>query len=175
MKQPISSLIGKSLALTGLTASVMFSVKPAEAAILNVGGTNYNVISVYGSYNDLSTILQANSPWWGNSNQALSFAKALGSSLPQERSSSTYEGLNDRSLFAWQTSLLDPTVVQAAVWSSESGRAGFTGTKSDRSTYYSVVTASSTPSEAVPEPLTILGTVTGIGFGAAFKRKKKKC
>jgi hypothetical protein len=42
------------------------------------------------------------------------------------------------------------------------------------STTFSNFSVPSAPAAAVPEPMTILGTVTALGFGAAFKRRQAK-
>jgi hypothetical protein len=76
MKLPICSSIAKTLALGTLTASVMFAAKPAEAAIFNVGGTNYDITTVQGTYNDISSQINA-TPWWGSRTKAVEFASAV--------------------------------------------------------------------------------------------------
>jgi hypothetical protein len=65
MKSFLLPMISKTLTLSGFVASVMFAASPAQAVIFNVGGTNYDITLVGGSYNSLKTQLEA-TPWWNN-------------------------------------------------------------------------------------------------------------
>ncbi|WP_413171632.1 hypothetical protein [Anabaena azotica] len=60
-------------AAAGILAS---SASPAQALVFNVGGTNYDVTTVTGTYNDLATTLQSQ-VWWGNSALAQQFAQTV--------------------------------------------------------------------------------------------------
>lgn len=63
----------KKILLTILLAASV----SANAATVNVNGTDYEVNTVTGTYSDLATILQGQK-WWNDTNLAESFALAFG-------------------------------------------------------------------------------------------------
>ena len=142
-------------------ASVAFVANPAEAAIFTVGGTNYDVTTVTGSYNSLKSQLEA-TPWWGNSTLAADLATAATSAGSWNNDNG---GMG--AFFAFNT------FWDAYTANAEGG--GALGADFANSNYLvqmenaDIVYAAPA---AVPEPLTILGSITAAGFGVAFKRKK---
>ena len=60
------NLLGLCVAGATLASSaVVFSASPTQAATFTVNGTDYDITTVYGSYDSLKTQLEA-TPWWGN-------------------------------------------------------------------------------------------------------------
>ena len=148
------------------SSAVMFAVKPAQAAaFFNYNNTFYEIKTVTGSYNDLETRLQA-TPWWGDSVVAESAALAgfgLGwvqgvygpsfaygiSTFPSQR---TF--VNAKNIMFYCTGCGTTRMSGSSIGILDNG-------------VYAIATA-------VPEPLTILGSITAAGFGVAFKRKLAK-
>jgi hypothetical protein len=68
-------------AATTLVATAVLTAQPqaAHAAIFTVGGTQYDITTVTGTFDNLSSTLTnpATAPWWGNSGLAKSFAEAV--------------------------------------------------------------------------------------------------
>lgn len=149
-------------------ASVAFVANPAQSATFTVNGTVYDITTTYGSYKTLSSQLQAN-PWWGNQGLAAQLSSVVKDQLglPNTGNSSPYFAYGT---FAWNG---DPVGVLVLNYFSETQPALPSQQGLDpwngASTAYAVGTA--VPA-AVPEPLTILGSITAAGFGVAFKRKK---
>ena len=52
----------------------------ARAFVVNVGGSNYDVTTVSGTFDDLQATLSTQ-PWFGNSSQAYAFANAVSDGL----------------------------------------------------------------------------------------------
>ena len=161
----LKRLFVPSLALSGLVASVMFAAKPAEAASLtydwsfsglnNTGGTFVAddvtglLSSIAGTVNgsQITGLLDVGD-YWGNDNK-VPIVDGVAFSA---------NGIN---------------------WMFSNGEGEFLLFNGDNGTHeyffglfnYGEVAKSSAPA-AVPEPLTILGSITAAGFGVAFKRKK---
>ena len=170
----LKRLFVPSLAFSGLVASVMFAAKPAQAATFNVNGIDYDITTVTGYYYSLIDQLQA-TPWWGNDNLANTFSTTVGNFFGNSNdgsgvyfahalSSESFvigfyydENYNSFPLFDTRE-VVDVYGTQLNLKIYDDGR-----TKE-----YAVAV---TPA-AVPEPLTILGSITAAGFGVAFKRKK---
>ncbi len=72
----ILSLVFGSAVLGVLSSSA----SSANALVFNVNSTNYDITTVTGTANGLSTLLQSQ-PWWGSSSQSFKFALAVGSSF----------------------------------------------------------------------------------------------
>jgi len=160
------NLLGLCVAGATLIASsaVMFAAKPAQAATFTVDGTAYDITTVTGSYNSLTTQLQA-TPWWGDQFLAISIAMEVwqGLGLPGggiygpffASGSYNFKGQHFMNISSYDT--------------SANGVVSLAGTLANDEVVYAV--GSIVPA-AVPEPLTILGSITAAGFGVAFKRKK---
>lgn len=167
MKQAIlpPPSIAKTLTLTGFVLSIAFVANPAQAAIFTVGGIDYNITTVTGSYNSLASQLTT-TPWFGNQTTALTFASTVGTffgspnSLPIVGSAAP--------LFLYSNS---PSLQSRARRASNGSFLTFQPAASGNYTY---AVGSVVSSSAVPEPLTILGAMTAAGFGASFKRKLAK-
>ena len=122
------------------------------------GGAFFHYYPLYPNRsNYLTTQLQA-TPWWDDSALAESAASVVGNSILLPNGVGVSGPLFAA---AAQTSALG---VGGYVW--ESGTYLVEGANPSASYTYSVGSA------AVPEPLTILGSITAAGFGVAFKRKK---
>ncbi len=168
MQQSLKSQIAKTLALGGLTAGAFFVTQPAEAAILSVNGIDYNVTIVTGSYNELASQLQA-TPWWGNTSLSLDLANAAVSEIGFVQG--TYN--NQTPFFAieeWRPCSWCTHLYSKFAYSQGEG---FTRVETLSVPFYlSGGNVKWAVGSAVPEPLTILGSITAAGFGVAFKRKK---
>jgi hypothetical protein len=164
-----SSFVAKASAVSAFTALSFLAVAPAQAAIFNVNGTNYDITTVTGTYSSLSAQLSA-TPWFNfgsdvatNSQKTLDLASAVGNTFGLPNTLNLSGGVGP--LFYNQVMgmgigiyELSPGLgVYGSVYSSNPGVRT-----------YAVV------SSAVPEPLTILGAMTAAGFGAGFKRKLAK-
>lgn len=58
------------------TSALVLSSLPAIAGTFSVGGTNYEVNSIFGTWDDVSAKVEA-SPWWGDLDLALNFAQTV--------------------------------------------------------------------------------------------------
>ena len=214
----VPSLAVQTLALSGLVASMLVAVKPAQAFdfSLKYNGKEYIVGGIVTSVAKTPKIL-GTTPWYGNENAAIEFARAGGRRVANVNGPTLKFAYlqTDRS---WRDpknewSAKGPSVYNepkvgsstiVILWASSNynfnggpdvitGETHF-GLKTDcqigppttnkyplddpslnkcnaytgfeAEDYYAFVPA------AVPEPLTILGSITAAGFGVAFKRKK---
>ena len=170
MKLIETNLTIQAFILTSCIASVMLTAKPAQAATFNVNGTDYDITTVTGSFNTLQTQLQSQL-WWGNTQSASEFANLVGITL------GTPNGYGPWFAFAGDASYTEawgywvgiPGSTAAAVEHYTGVNGGVNGDPEVIRTF----AVASTPA-AVPEPLTTLGAMTAVGFGAAFKRKLAK-
>jgi hypothetical protein len=172
MKLPICSSIAKTLALGTLTASVMFAAKPAESAIFNVGGTNYNITTVTGSYDYFSSKITT-TPWWGNSTLAINVATTIGRSFGYPNNNLVAPLVAHTRQLWFDGNSYVPLIFASYydVW----GRTepSYILNTAEYLTWAVVdESPASASASAVPESLTILGSITAAGFGVAFKRKK---
>jgi hypothetical protein len=137
------------------SSAVMFAAKPAQAATFSVNGTDYDITTVTGTYNqffeDSLTIQVQSTPWWRYPSLATQFANVVGTDL----------GVNV--LFMVGTYGVPATGI---VVQDSSVLYGLTTSRTF------AVGSVAAPTSAVPEPLTILASITAAGFGVAFKRKK---
>ena len=169
------NLLGLCVAGATLASSaVVFSASPTQAATFTVNGTDYDITTVYGSYDSLKTQLEA-TPWWGNGSLGFQVATAVGNELGWY--SPAYARYAEGGpLFAYGVgpvgwigeNIYSLYKVDPVDWRVED----VIGI--DTTQWYPHVYAvgSAVGSAAVPEPLTILGSITAAGFGVAFKRKK---
>jgi hypothetical protein len=163
----VPSLAVQTLALSGLVASVMFAAKPAQAASLTYNWSFVGLSSTSGTFvaDDATGLL---------SSIAGTVAGVPIFSLLGEDS---YNG-NDN-LTPLNSNGISFKDRQGVSWNigarSSIGDVNGDGITSNSGTDSGVVlgTFSYSPAPAaVPEPLTILGSITAAGFGVAFKRKK---
>jgi hypothetical protein len=80
--QRLQGAIGAAAAL----AAISLSPGSAQALVVTVGGTQYDVTTFTGSYNDNSSKFAQPPapgvmPWWGSSSNATAFASAVGTNL----------------------------------------------------------------------------------------------
>ncbi len=150
-----------SLALSGLVASVLFAAKPAQAASLTYTWSYSGLANTQGTFvaDDATGLLSSIAGTVNNS--------AIQSLLPVTSD-------NDNTLPSFgNLGLVIFSDVFGTLWSLS-----FVGTDSDLLESPSISAsgtfsyAPAAPTSAVPEPLTILGSITAAGFGVAFKRKK---
>jgi hypothetical protein len=165
----------QTLALSGLVASVMFTAKPAQAATFTVNGTDYDITTVKGTYNDLKTQLQA-TPWWDNG--SLAAALALSAVIPVLRTD--FAGVPNGQgqlgpFFTYSQSLNLKNTGEFFLEFNSYSYSPLMGPNPiflDNPINQNVTYTFAVGSSAVPEPLTILGSITAAGFGVAFRRKK---
>lgn len=60
----------------GSTSALVLSSAPAMAGIFSVGGTDYEVQSIFGTWEDVSELVE-DSPWWDDLDVALEFASTV--------------------------------------------------------------------------------------------------
>lgn len=174
--------VTKTLALTSLSAAAtLLGVNPAQAFSVTVGGSQWDVTTLTGSYNDNVAILQSQT-WWGDNVRAQDFAYAVGESLglPFNGQAGPF--------FVWLGDL-DGSGPTGISWVDSCQNYGSGSTSmswvdpcqnfgllysfvipGDSSETYAIATAV-TP---VPEPLTIFGSIAAVGFGAVCERIKRK-
>lgn len=151
------------LAISGFSLSVS---NPAHAAIFNVNGTDYDITTITTSYANNSDLLQSQ-PWWGNGTTASLFANTVSENLGLPNN-----GGVTGPYFAYGAFIDNDgdIIISTSRFSSN-----------DNEIYpisRSVVTyaVGSQVSNAVPEPLNILGISTGVTLlwstSSRLKRKK---
>jgi len=140
-----------------VAASVMFTFagNPAQAATLNVDSTDYGV-------NDGLELEQQ--PWWENSSLVEDLAGTVGlfSSIENPLFVSSDENGQTSQIRTLDFESTDLVPNQGVTYLILSGDAA--------SLLNTRILELAAPS-AVPEPLTIIGSITAAGFGVAFKRK----
>jgi hypothetical protein len=117
------------LVVGSAAAGVLASMSPAKALVFNVGGTNYDITTVTGTYTSLSTQLQA-TPWWGQQQLSIDLATAVYGSLGQEAGSEDFGGLWDSSSGGTATpyfayAFTDNAVFQGGAFQSSPGGTTF--------------------------------------------------
>ncbi|TAF09216.1 MAG: hypothetical protein EAZ77_05785 [Nostocales cyanobacterium] len=162
------SRIGAFLAGVGSAAAIVASASTANAATFTVNGTDYDITTVTGSYNSLSSQLQSQ-VWWGNQTLASQFATIVGSSL----GISSYVGptfaygVTGGGMFTFANGYAYTSLVN--------GVTGYSPEVSNPSAVYAIATVA-TPSTpvSVPEPGTAIPTalVGLVALGAMGKAKK---
>jgi hypothetical protein len=177
MKLAKNNLTIKSFIVTSFVASVMFAAKPSQAATftVNVGGTDYDITTITGSYVGNASLLQSQ-VWWNDTQLAFNFANAVNLNL----------GLPILGLFPTAVGPLFAYASNTPHWNGSDywvefftaratpeGQGLFTtpnGAVWDQANVTYAIASAVNPA-AVPEPLTILGAMTAAGFGVGFKRK----
>lgn len=152
----------KTIKNFALAASVFAaSASASVAATFAVNGTEYDVTTFTGFYDDNAALLQSQ-VWWGNSNLAGEFAVAVGDALGVPNCYGS-EG----PYFAWEASVSSVTFdyLDNGVTLSSGGTTGLGST---------AVFAVATEMSPVPLPAGVLLLVTGLGAVAAVKRRSKR-
>ncbi len=132
-----------SLTVSAVTASGAFT--QANAAIFNVGGTNYDITTVSTTFNTSSSLLQSQ-PWWGSETLATTFATTVAGSFGFPNFGSFGP------LFAWADS--GGPNINAVVFFST---LGIRSSLRDRSVTFTYATATLANPTPVPESSSILG------------------
>jgi len=202
MKIPLS-LVKPILTISSLVAvaSITLEAKPAAAACLSqpcmtveVEGIKYDVSYKTGSFGDLESEL-SNQVWWENQNLTRSFAESVGLLLGTSDNglSPSYQlsdyALRSGPIFAYESGFgMSAWEGQTwmDVWKIIEGEEvyervtldwEYLGVYDDYEfpTYqaYQPRYAVASPS-AVPEPLTVFGSILGLGVLGAVKRKRKQ-
>jgi hypothetical protein len=147
-------------AATTLAATAVLTAQPqsAHAANFTVGGTQYDITTVTGTFDDLSSTLTnpATAPWWGNRDLAFNFASEVGLGL----------GINNYGfggpIFAWKGNRAVSGFLAAA-----DGVLSDVVCNTCEKYVYATATAKATP---VPTPALLPGF---LGMGIAAYRKRK--
>ena len=164
-----------ALSVAGATlASAIGIASPAGAFNFTYNNATYDVNTYTGSFNDLqSTLTAPNNALWGNPSLAVGLAEVVKGDLgyPNSYQTDTYSSgtvyLEYGPYFAHGSSLRNGTnYIYGVPFGKESGSLGQI-IPADSTITYATATA-------VPEPLTILGSITATSFLAAFNRIKNK-
>lgn len=132
-----------------------------QAATATIGGIDYNVTTVEGTFAQHQTLLE-NQVWWGDRSLANSFAGAVAADLGFPNNSGFYGPL-----FAYKRGSTTVTSFNFFSALQRSFEAPL-----DSSGVYTYATAAQVSS--VPLPAGGLLLLTGIGGAAALKRRKKR-
>jgi hypothetical protein len=201
MKIPLS-LVKPILTISSLVAvaSITLETKPAAAACLSqpcvtveVEGIKYDVSYKTGFFGDLESEL-SNQVWWGNPNLTSSFAQSVGLLLgTSDIGSAIWNYFPDHALRSGPIFAYESGFGMSAwegqtwmdVWKMIEGIEVYERVTLDWEylgvydyqfpTYqaYQPPYAVASPS-AVPEPLTVFGSILGLGVLGAVKRKRKQ-
>ena len=161
MKKILTTIATASIAV-GTTMTIAPSV---EAACLGPGnctvtldGTDYEIdlLAPAGFFDNRALLVSQ--PWWGSSSLALSASSQVGVGLGG--------GL---AFFAFDETVVSPNASAIDLVSDQTGIVLGVGDRVALS--YAIVTESTQP---VPEPLTILGTITFGGFIAGMKKRRNE-
>lgn len=153
----------QTLSTATLGLSLVSVAQEAKAAIFTVNGTDYNIETVEGTFNDLSATLESQ-VWWGDSSLAEDFANVVAGSFPNNNENNGFEPF-----FVFTDFLFGNKRAWAYFEPDFSSSLALVNPNENH--IYAVVAPVTQP---VPEPLTILGAGAAIAFGGHFKRKLKK-
>ena len=155
-----------ALSVAGATLASAIGIAPSAGAFnFTYNNATYDVNTYTGSFNDLrSTLTASNNALWGSPSLAYDLAGVVKGDLG-------YPNLYGGPYFVYGFPLFsgNPNVVESFYYFNFSGPVTyFTSSDTDDAT------ATYATATAVPEPLTILGSITATGFLAAFNRIKNK-
>ena len=175
---PLSRL---ALSTAAALAAISLSPGSAQAYVVTVGGTQYDVTTFTGSYDDDPSqfATPANNgvmPWWGDSSAATAFATALGGSLGypnNNNSSSPY--------FAWSLQSDGPDVKVLAAQQFDlaqdiycpdgSTKICDTRVRPGSSSVWSQATVYS--AAGAPGPLPLFGAAAAFGYSRQLRKRVK--
>ncbi|PZV25430.1 MAG: hypothetical protein DCF12_14915 [Snowella sp.] len=169
-----------ALSVAGATlASAIGIASPAGAFNFVYDNVTYDVNTYTGSFNDLqSTLTSPNNALWGkDSTFAVGLAEVVKGDLGYPNSydnGTTY--LEFGPYFAYESSLINipggtSNYIYGATFCNNCGGGGAAALTPSVPPDATITYATAT---AVPEPLTILGSITATGFVAAFNRIRNK-
>jgi hypothetical protein len=150
-------------------AAVSLSPGSAQAFVVTVGGTQYDVTTFTGSYNSDTNKFEtaANGgvmPWWGSESLAEGFASLVGLELGLPNYSNTHGPL-----FAWRFRLQD--AVDNCYYIS--GTTGCGIANNSISYVYAQATPYAPPSAPVPGPPLLFGAAAAFGFSRKLRKRIK--
>ncbi|MDD5273057.1 MAG: PEP-CTERM sorting domain-containing protein [Methylovulum sp.] len=139
-----------------------FAAAPAQAIFITVNSTQYDVVTVTDSYNNISARLQS-TPWWGTgATNTISFVNALGASFGYPNLGGG--GTHRTPYFAYQ---LQSTFPDTLFITQGIGLGGVVQSPSSSVTYAVLASESS----SVPEPTTL--GLMGLGLMSAIGTRRK--
>jgi hypothetical protein len=166
------------LIVAGATlVSAIVSALPADAINFVYNDIAYNVTTYKGSYDTLRPILtDSKNLLWGNANLSAGLAGVVGSSLGMPN---CWYNQNECGPYFGYEEFVEPSPFTGVFLSlyfyhTATFVGDFVGVSQD---WYPVSTVDGltyATATAVPEPLTILGSIAATGFVAAFNRIKNK-
>ena len=158
-----------ALSFTGATlASAIGIASPAGAFNFVYDNVTYDVNTYTGSFNDLqSTLTAPNNALWGNQSLAQGLAEVVKGDLGYPNTVDPSVAFGPYFAFASNLPGGIPNYIYGFPFLKQSGAALEQITPPDLSITYATATA-------VPEPLTILGSIAATGFVASFNRIKNK-
>jgi hypothetical protein len=155
-----------------LAATFCMTAAPTHAnEVVTIGGTEYEITTVYTSFAAIESTLE-DQPWWDNPSLAAAFESAVGATLGTPNSLTRAPTSSDGPLFAYGSVTL-PSVgiplIDAAFYDATDQTIDTTGTITEV-TFYTWAEASPV---ATPEPGTLILMLTGIGLlGLLMIRKR---
>ena len=156
---------------TSAFTAVALDAGHASAVIVNVGGTDYDVSTFEGSYdNNVSRFTTTEMPWWENQSLAQTFATAVGTQLglPIFGTRGPFFGYEQfiRSIAGEDISLVHhysyDTIANPPVFLGQ--------TDSSTSWHYATASVASPPPAPVPGPLPLMGAAAAFGWSRKLRR-----
>jgi hypothetical protein len=156
------------LALGAAAALAAISLSPgsAQAYLVTVGGTQYDVTTFTGSYNNNDSKFNSTTmPWFGSSTLANQFAAEIGAGMG-------YLNGGNGPFFAWQQSGI------VSVWYTYQGGGGpsygqYSGSIPVDETYVWAQVSAPAPSASAPAPLPLLGAGAAFGYSRQLRKRIK--
>ena len=168
---PVGQRLQVALGAAAALAAISLSPGSAQALVVTVGGTQYDVTTFTGSYNSDTNKFEtaANSgvmPWWGSdSSLAEAFASQVGLEMGLPNYSNTHGPL-----FAWRFRLQD--AIDNCYYIG--GTIGCGIANSSNTHVYAQATPYAPPSTPpVPGPLPLFGAAAAFGFSRKLRKRIK--
>lgn len=164
MNKTFGLLVGATLAIA------LNPINPASAATIKLDGKSYEVKTITGKFNDLKDKLQKQ-PWWNSSNTAKEAATMVKGELGKPNDVGGGEK-NAGPAFAYGTGgTSGDRTIQTFLFAPDLPNANSDGVIGVN---FSPTRFNGTWAVVVPEPLTLLGTITAGTMFTAFKLKANK-